>query len=597
MTQGIVGVVLITVVTGCGPDRGAAAPAAPEPAPAPPPAAPAALSVAADAAAPAEVVPLQLPAPELDPAPWLQEPMNQPDDPLAGAAVTSVGARAAIVTATAGAYRVDLDHGVSGPLPAEAAWLGLGRGDEVLMVDAGGRLLALEDGGGSAAELAHLPEATWWDFAGSRVIAGGPAGQVWYSSDGGRSFRRTVIAEGAPVLQVLVRPDGAAVARLLTDDDGPVFYTSRNGRRWRRSALQPAALQRTGAWIHDPQGSCGAVLARGSERWVVAHDEVSELYRGLHGWIQRLDHGEHPGGWGLAPGTTLATPPPRFARDRAVTGGGDDCPLLGGIGLAGGGGMGYGIGSGRGSNDDPFRLLVGTISPVAPPTAGALHVLHDGVCAPADAAPDDGACRAGAPWISPPHPLWVDRGAETATVLPAPPDCRLARTDNARGLGFLVCATASGTELRAFTGRDFATELAVERPETELRDLATADDGTIALHPRCSTRGCSVWIRSPQPAGAPEAWRQVSVPDAVGYRVVDGGAVVALEGEGQRMRFVHDAPGRPPELLTGWIPVPPGWLFLDFHADWRGLRLRVRDDRSRPFDVMVAAGDRLEVVE
>lgn len=599
MSRGIVGAIIISTLVGaCGPDRPAAAPAPPEARPAQPVPAPPALMAPIEADAAAGPVPLRLPSLGAGPADWVQEPIDRPPDPLGDARLATVGDRAAIAIATAGSYRIHLDHGVSGPLDPAPIWVGLGRGDEVLVADADGRLFALEDGGPNAAatEIAHLPGAIAWDAAGRRVIAGSAAGEVWLSSSGGRSFRRQVVVRDAPVLQVLVRPDGVGVARLRTGD-GPVTYAHRGGR-WKPAGLQPPGpLTRIGAWIYDPAGSCSAVLARSSDRWVAAGAELDTLDDGLRGWYRRLEHDEHPGGYASAPATTLATRPPRFARDREVTGHGDDCPATG---LGGGGsGTGWGIGGlGGGSPDDPFRVLVHTVSPPAPPSAGALRVLHDGVCSRADALADsNGTCPARGPWRSAPHPLWVDRAAHTAQVLAAPDDCALARTDNALGLGYLLCATEAGTELRAYTGAGFVSELTVEVAAADLRALAAAGDGTVGLHADCNPRsGCGMWVRQPSPRGLADAWRLFSAPDAVTYRVVPGGGVVTLAGRGHAMRFLHDLPDRSTELLTDWIEVPSDWLFTDFEVIDGELHLQVRGAVGH-FAVVVTEAGGLEVAE
>jgi hypothetical protein len=91
-------------------------------------------------------------------------------------------------------------------------------------------------------------------------------------------------------------------------------------------------------------------------------------------------------------------------------------------------------------------------------------------------------------------------------------------------------------------------------------------DGTAALHLRCEEgRACRALARAPVAPGAPDALRLVALPEAIVYRVLDGGAILALAGKNDRFHVLLSPKGNEVVTLARDVDAGPG--------NYHGLRI------------------------
>jgi hypothetical protein len=503
------------------------------------------------------------------PALWL-DPTPGPD-PLESPVTVAWGNHSIVASAGNPVRRwvVDSTEGVIGPLqlPANTTWVGLGGvGDDVLVALDDGTLLGATNVAALVTDqpkvhLGAVPGATSWASAPGGIVAAGVGGTVRVSTDGGRTFRATIVGAGLQVARLEARYDGVLVAQARSaGDDRLQTFLGRIDGGWRASPHQPYAnLVRYGSFIVD-KGPCrdsvwGVALAADGRHWMSNVDVPLDP-----ALVDLLSHWERSG---VAPPRAYVTasvpPPPPYDAAKDLN---DE-----NVGDTGGESCGQGHAGGirrtpRGV--DVLRLVRGFARSPAPSTAG-LSILGDGECAPADVVSDN--CRDGAPYRRAPHLLaWRD-GSLDARVLTAPPGCVPAWAASIGGLRLLRCDAGVQTTLFALDGRgQWASEGALPVAERTIVSADQAEDGTIVLSSCVDDGGCRAFVRGPAPPGDRSAWRALDHGDV--FRALPGGAALVLTadapadggdvmaGAGPILASIHiDVPGQPRRTLGSGIRI------------------------------------------
>jgi hypothetical protein len=350
-----------------------------------------------------------------------------------------------------------------------------------------------------------------------------------------------------------------------------------DGEPWRRALSRAAATSDGWAWRGSTAGTAskpeappapraGRAVLGGPRRCKSANDEMR---------VFRRDSEREVGMIGLLGST--------------------DALEMGGIFGSGGGGVAGGVvgglGTGRGSGDGRIavrssssstsssssgaraaeppsavdcagsRCLAGAIGARPLPTRTDAVLLSDGECDRSTAI----SCVAGAPALRAPSVAFVDRDKGSAIVSKLPARCAPRELHWAGGLAVALCAAAGGTaevhvaDTRGVWKREQIVPLSVGAR----RAITVAADGTLLLHPETvaaasskaspgaastPTQGAAAaFARAPAAVGTPGAWREVTAPDAMTYRPLDGGGVlvVAASSDGKRLSIDVDAVAAP----------------------------------------------------
>lgn len=171
----------------------------------------------------------------------------------------------------------------------------------------------------------------------------------------------------------------------------------------------------------------------------------------------------------------------------------------------------------------------------------------DGLCE----GPPAGKCKPG-PLLRAPTIGIFDRRTGALSFRVTPPSCEPVKLENLRGLVILECegdryvANASGSFVNEGPARSAAGSWEYEM----------ADDGTLLAVRWHEGRFVDAEVRMPVAPTGRAAFRDVSKPDAVSYRVLPGGAVLVARSnaEGDRLGLTLDAPEGVSELAAG-IPI------------------------------------------
>jgi len=272
-----------------------------------------------------------------------------------------------------------------------------------------------------------------------------------------------------------------------------------------------------------------------------------------------------------------------------LLGGVEGSPVLGGVvgGVTGGSGMasfgGRGLGSigvGGGSprpaptpaKTEPARLdgcagarcLAGTRAPEPGTSPIQLLFFQDAACEASDA--DRGLCRPGVPLSRIPTLALVDRARGRVLARPAPSGCVPRQTLSVRGVGLLLCAPVDGRTplFLVDASGNWRAEGALAVALGEAR-ASVASDGTLLLTP---DRG-GAFVRAPVALGDPAAWREVSVPDAVAYRPLDGGGALIVTSPtaaaGRKLSVWYEPAGGPRRELAHDVALEGDLLDVTAH--------------------------------
>lgn len=464
---------------------------------------------------------------------WLEPPLEGSPHRLSPVSLVAVGGGVAVARAGSTHLIGRRDHGLIGAMvsPDDDAWIGLSGDGAVYAADVGGKLYRAE--GPSAAvnlanfaEVGAVPGAERWDAAGQLVVAA-RGGQVFRSTDGGRSFQvaEPVAAGEAEVVDLVARFDGVVAARVRHAGNVLTYLSTDHGATWAPSDFHPADVERQGAWIMSG-GEPIVVLSVDGRSW---SDEVALADVDVPADLTRRTFvvSEHPRGIAESAEWLAADwPPPPPVPSEPVVG-----YREGQIGIAG---RGTGLGVGGGGCQG-IGCLRGTLGPSPPDTATEVGFAGDGLCEAEDA-DEDGFCEGGAGFSRPPHLVVFDQEAgQLVAVGSVPPNCQPQRLWIAQGLGVLPCAGRDGDLAIWVVGRDGqpvleATFDTLPSPPTAIARATASEDGTILLHldePDGET-GAAALVRAPRPVGERGVWRRVHRPDALTWRAGPNGTAVAF---------------------------------------------------------------------
>ncbi len=516
-------------------------------------------------------VPLRVQLVKHAPPSWL-EPPNQSDNSVSdqgdpSAEVVAVGERAALVKVTVGLglgkpkeitdpieelerfFAVDRDRGVVGQLrlPRDTRWLGLGKKDRVLAATSRGRLYRSKNldaacGHGGWTQVNRLPKATQWDAAAGLLLAATER-HLFVSTDGGSSFRRTLLGMGkrAQITKFFTRYDGVIVAHLFRREADPtseewVRISRDAGRSWYDSpysvGVSDYSLKRTGSWIHTRCGNTRVVLARDAKHWVWLREADflpdEQVWKEMVDWSRNGDHFARV----ARPSTTASYPlPPIFEPALEVSDWTRGC--VGGRLVT----STKGHGAGRVSiSRKPLAMIRNTVGPIITSSRTMLRLLGDGLCAPSTTR-HGGRCAPNMRHTRLPHAVIFDQHTANAAVKELPARCQPGATIDFSGLSLLLCAEPKRTRIYSIvrTGR-WVDEGSLPVPTANLTEQfnaggAMAIDGTVGLVPRCTKPDCAVFVRtSNQPAG-PSRWRAVHIAGAIAYRILPAATVLGVVRE------------------------------------------------------------------
>jgi hypothetical protein len=409
-----------------------------------------------------------------------------------------------------------------------------------------------------------------------RTFVSRDGGQRWVmTSHQPKSLRRegSWIWNGDSDCPALLSQD----ARQWTSELPPTRF---DGEPWRRALSRAAATSDGWAWRGSTAGTAskpeapaapraGRAVVGGPRRCKTVKDELiafrrhSEAEVGMIGLLGSIDAGEISGVFGGVSGGVVGG----LGRGSGNLGG---SLSGGGRGLGVRGSAGGGVSGGARSSSSSsgvsssgacagVRCLAGSSGAAPPPTRTEAVLLPDGECDRSAG----GSCSAGAPALRAPSVAFVDRERGTALLSRLPARCAPRELHWAGGLAVVLCAAPGATaEVHvADASGVWKLEQAVPQSLGARRAITIAADGTLLLHPESALpvgskppSGAAVaghsaraFARAPLPAGAAGAWREVTAPDAVTYRPLDGGGVlvVGASSDGKRLLIDVDAVGAP----------------------------------------------------
>ncbi len=449
-------------------------------------------------------------------APWLEQPFrDQLDLRLDDHEVVAIGIGTAIVSTTMGYFVLDHERGVSGLLnpPADLVWIGIGgRADAFFAATKAGVLYRAGTPAAAArgfTRVGKVAGASLWDAAPGIVVAA-VGDRVHVSANGASFSRMRSVGKGLTITELFARHDGVVVARTRDRAGKPKVFVTRDRKRWRAADYQPAGLRRNGAWIAGSSDGCVEVLTSDKVHWI----RTSEPTR-MTPWDINLAHGDTFRLNPPAPHQT-ATNPAAPAYEAASDA---NSSLMGCRGEGAKAGVfGALIGTVIETALDPIRE---TVRPRPPITRTEIDALSDGHCA-IDAS---GACDDQRPPVRMPHALALDRQSGKLRVLSLPPRCRPHQVDAISGLGLLLCKQGASLRAHTLVGDVFVAEHTL--PVASITATGVARDGTIGLA-SCSESGCKLFVRLPVAAGMGGGWREVAIANAIAFRLLGRGRVLAV---------------------------------------------------------------------
>ncbi len=580
------------LLMGCGAKQSAPQ----EPAPPPPPV-PKPVPAPSDSSEPVPP-PLVIPRFDARPAPWASPSGSKlPPNPLAEVEDRALeGRRYQLVRAsndragTKSYWSYDTESGkiayLHVPIGAKHVLVTRTRTDRVLAIGADGMLYGSRDFPGAAKargfeKLGAVAADAVWDAADQWVVGASGRDVVHVSRDGGKRFEQVTVEAGGSFDRVLVRPDGAMVARGAASK----LWVSQGGKRWKPSTATVSGLDRVGGWILSVDSGCSSghvAMARGTTKWISASDpfaeypSVARLFStgaSTAGFVRRAKY------------VTLSRPPsPTFRANREIR----DEPnaAVSALGCAGHGPIEHPGASGTFHQTLRAHALgMRGVGGPNPPSSTRFELLSNGECAPnkGQQAPE---CSDDNKYTKPPQILVVPSGS-TPRVADAPTGCLPSELRVVGGMALFKCAGAGKKAFYSVTS-DAAVRI---EGELDASPWATGhdDDGTVIVPAGCKDGTCAVLARKPAPAGARDAWRVVSHPGAIGYRPLGGGALlVVVRGPGDggsiewpegselhgkvppqtsTMTLLVDRPDEPPEQLLAGVLIDRAIADLDVEGD------------------------------
>lgn len=506
--------------------------------------------------------------------------------------VAGIGVRSAVICSAVGAWVMDLERGVVGPLavaPGDDVWFGLGTGDRILVADPAGQLYQAMDAAAAMTgfePLSKVPGAFGWDAVPGLIVATTGDG-VWVSTDEGEHFDQVAAPRrSVGVDRVLARPDGVMAA---VTADGKVYLSRDRGRRWRESAVQ-GDIYRQGSWLIIGN----RVLSTDGASWTTVTEWPE---REPEAWLEAFVLGPGPGRFASGGLPTLLYPaipsPPRRtsrAADEVASRAGRDGEEQAGWEVW------------RRFPDEPFEpfgldyLRVIRLSRLE---SSIEFVFFSDACAAKEASatalhadqPSSATCARKV------HLAVIDQSTPSVRAVEVLPGCDALGVESALGIGLLYCRAAQGgawVETLDPTGRWFH----------ELRLPASgglhdqAEDGSVMIELASENGHVSgVAVRCPLPLGAPGAWRKVVIAGAIAYRVGPGGSAVAMVPSSDRRRFelVLSQPGQKPRMVARDIAVEGGIDLLEVDAGGRITMTRHTMDGREMHLALTADGQMLRV--
>jgi hypothetical protein len=541
------------------------------------------------------------------PASWVEAVENgdQDDDPAIveedhHAAVLAVGVHAALVRTSWGPFAVDDRHGLvgkvtlPGPAGATPRFIGFDGRDALYVATEDGRLHRAESVRSAASagfeQRAQVAGAEAWD-AGGDVVVGVTSSAVWISNDGGTTFHATRPgqAEGMRYRTVAVRDDGVVVVAGESSGelDTPLTYVSRDrGSTFVASRLRMRLVYRYGARIASfpafaDAGDDGGVLSIDGVRWT---RKPTPADMPLDPWRYPVGFSEVLVAWAPTAKATLHEPeaplPPAPADE--VSG---DIESFYGFGF---GSSSVGIACAAGLPRPPFGLSVvlGTLGREGPyRSRSRFRLASDGACVGGDderELEERARCKPDARLVRVPHLVVLDGATKDVRVADLPGGCRPLHLSSARGGGVLFCldedrSPDAGGRLFLVDRRGHA--LAVRGATSGLDGrFAMADDGTLLFpEARPLTGPWRVALRGPSPLDMAASLISVAVDDAVAYRVLPGGAglaIVRVDAAETRFALVHVAEDGNRTLLLRDAETAGGLVDVVHHIDDGTLHVR-----------------------
>jgi len=496
------------------------------------------------------------------PPPWLEQPL--PDGFLLtppGGPVFTVGVKAALAGKGMVAA-LHLERGLIGylKLPADTMWAGLANGDEVLAATRSG-VLYVADSLDAAVDgvfsvRSATDQATLWDASQSLVVAAAH-GAVQVSTDGGRTFKRSMVAPG-PIVQVLVRSPGTVVViqrGQVAAASAAISVSLDGGKTWRLTSYARPSVTRFGGWIVDSMSArfsvmdpCAVVLDDQGSWRTVPRSQLDRPTQALAAWPEGTSSAAAAYRGPARPltvadaasvlGTAPVKRPCRAAQARA------ERPEA----------------EAEASEERGPSAQLGALLAIDEPGVGtrtSFALADDGICSSVDG----GVCTG--ELLRAPAVVVRDFVLNTVEVVRPPDGCTPWWLQSARGLGVLSCRTENYVDLYTIDrARRWAREARLPAWVAGLDRLATADDGTILLADDCDVDGrCRVLCRNPADSGAAGAWWVPELDGAVAYRPLRRGRVLAVEAAdaagGTLVTLSILASGRPSQRVARLVVPDP----------------------------------------
>ncbi len=412
---------------------------------------------------------------------------------------------------------------------------------------------------GTFQKVLAIPYASAFDVSKGIAVAA-DSSTLRVSRDGGKTFTKVNPKADLTIETVFARADGLIAIAGLDKAGEHALWIAKDGQAFAPSKLQAKSFGQAGSRIYV-NGCPGGILSSDGVTWNAWDNEYGAPLS-FEAWGSPLNVSSWPRAFTSAKLSNLIDPPPPPPA-KEITGKPGECNKggLGGIGM-GGGGRGYRRG-GACVGAACVRATVGELPHVTETSVG---LYGDGSCE----RDEKGFCKKG-PWKRAPHAT-VNGGAP----IDLPAGCDPTRLLTAGGIGVLFCAGDNKTTVHTIA-KDGVFRAESSFPTSfEVDEITIGKDGTLVAHPTCGAKGqgetgpCpAALIRSPKALGAADAWRASSVPSALAYRVLEGGAALVIAGgsDSQRFSLIIDAPGKAPSPLAKDLAVAGDLLDVELRKD------------------------------
>lgn len=427
--------------------------------------------------------------------------------------VLAVGKTTIVVATRLGIFTLRDDLGLAGPFDLPGApdldivqSVGLGTHERLVYADSEGRVWS-HDGEKFEAR-GQVPGATAWDFAHGILAAINEQGLS--VSEDGQYFRQ---ARSGPLDAVLVRNDGVIVVRR----NHAIDISRDRGWTWSGSYIDGSYLTRLGQWISVCRDT---TLSADGEQWVKtpSHPDWE------HQWLAAFRLARTPGGHaeGNLDWRALQAAPPTKSKQAQ----------RGSVGCSLGALPNYGL-LGRQKRPVPLTSGLKAVAawPVAPrvrATRSTYAFLADGACKRTAANRTSGECPPGAEFTRTPSIAVVDRASARVSLRGVPDFCNPQAIADASGAAILLCGSPPQNRTVRLLSPTQASSYQ-DAPQLEAPvplHIGQARDGSLAI--LTDIDPLTVAVRAPLPVEASDAWHRVRVDNALAYRVIDGGAIVAV---------------------------------------------------------------------